>query len=55
MQGIQFNGLVDPLLIDDVVRLDEVKLATQEEMPSRYPIYAVIITQEEVTMETLMV
>ena len=38
-------GLMDPLLIDTVIHLDKVKLATQEEIDSRYPNYYVLITQ----------
>ena len=37
-------GTVDPLLINTVVRLDKVKLATQAEMPSCCPDYVILVT-----------
>ena len=48
-------GLVDPLLTKHGTNIHcgEVILAAQEEEPSHFPIYAVIITQEESTSDVL--
>ena len=45
--------LIDPLLMEHgaVICLDIANLVTQEEMPSRYPNDAVLITQEETMMK----
>ena len=48
-------GLVHPIFIDVVIRLDKVMLTTQEEMPSRYANYAGLITQEEAALEMMTV
>ena len=50
-------GIVVPLPTEHgaIIHLDEVKLSPREEMPSCYRNYSSLVTQEETTMEALVV
>ena len=46
-------GLVDPLLVDTDIDLDDVFLATVEERDSSHPLFVVLVTLEESTLDLL--